>query len=158
MKFFVRPLLCAVGFVALLAAVGSTFASWLSTPSEWNPSDLARRITEEGRKSDELNRTSQILIRCNKGKTRVTQELIAGRLTLGEAIHHFHELELTRDRERGKNPSEQVSVEAEKVLSRCVIKWVRSSYDRTSPQCVQRVRELEQEYQRQFHKTADPHL
>ena len=93
--------LFALVCVALLAGFAVAFASWWGEAGgAWDVLGLGRRLVFEGRRQQELEAHDRAVVACLHGKYRVTEEVLAGRLTVEEAVEHFRRLEDARDETR----------------------------------------------------------
>jgi hypothetical protein len=81
-----RMLFFSFAFVGLVALAGRALALGNSQGGAW---EAARALLVEVRRSEALDARDAAIHRCNQGKQAVTEEVVAGRLSLAAAAERF---------------------------------------------------------------------
>ena len=141
-----RLLFFAFTFIALVALGGRALALWSGHSDAWV---LARQLLAEVRRSQALGAREEASRRYNRAKQAVTDELIAGRLSLAEAAERFAQLSELME---GPNPGIGSYKEpaGEQAVWRNVITWVSARVARGSSQQEAVLARLEAEYRARF--------
>jgi hypothetical protein len=122
MRAWPRLFLCAAACLALLTGFGWAFARWQGAAmADWDLSAAARSLLAEQRRDARLTARDAVSVRCVNGKRDVTAALLAGRLTLREAVAKFRLLDEEARADRGDPPRPSAGDEA--VLQN-VMNWV----------------------------------
>ena len=115
---------CCLGVLALGVVVFDP-ACLITFPDRWDP-DKRASMAEEIARNEQLDQQEAALRRQRQAKRRVAAEVIAGRLSLAEAIEQFRAL----DREWPELPSapqtaEELGISAEEWSGRDVLYFVQ---------------------------------
>ena len=141
-----RLLLFGTAFLALAAVGAHAVSLWCGRAGAW---ELARALLTEARRGEALDARDAVCRRYNEAKQAVTDEVIAGRLSLTEAAERFAQLGELFDADDGTLAAYKAPV-GEQELCGNVIVWVAASRaDPTSRQASVRAR-LEAEYRERF--------
>jgi hypothetical protein len=141
-----RFLLFGPALLALVAAAAHAVALWCGQADAWR---LARDLLAEARRGEALDARDAASRRYNEAKQAVTDEVIAGRLSLTEAAERFARLGESLDGDEGVIPRYKGPV-GEQALCGNVIVWVSASRpDGSGRQARVRAR-LEAEYRERF--------
>jgi hypothetical protein len=136
----------AVAIAGLLALGGGALAHGIGQVDTWG---LARFLLREVRRSEALDAREEASRRYSQAKHAVTDEVIAGRLSLAEAAERFAQLgELLdgNDTDIGK----YIQPDGEQALCRNVILWVSVTLGRGSGEQKAVLARLEAEYRQRF--------
>ncbi len=141
-----RLLAFACTFLALVALGGHALARWCGRAGSWQ---LARQLLTEVRRGEALDARDDASRRYNAAKQAVTDEVIAGRLSLTEAAERFAECGDLLDGQDGvlaryKGPA------GEQELCGNVIVWVEATLPRGSSELADVLAPLEAEYRQRF--------
>jgi hypothetical protein len=136
---FLRPAVVLAPFA--LALAGWCFASG---GPDWS---LARQLLREARQGEALERCDRTTRRCLLAKARVTEDVVAGGLTLDEAARRFGEITEALEENEGC-PPEVPAPGGEQGLCLNVLRWV-GQLPASSQQAAARAR-LEEEYRQRF--------
>jgi hypothetical protein len=151
MTTILRAGACAVVSGAVLV-VSCVLVSWLGGPSLL-PGDLPRvlkQLVEEMSRSDELNERNPYNARVMKGKEEVTQDVVAGRTSLPEAIARLRELyQLAADWRQNSGAGSQTADTSDEAVARNLLAWVRVAVVH-HPNRDEVLRRVEEEFHRAF--------
>jgi hypothetical protein len=141
-----RPSLFLFAFVGLLALAGRALALWHDQAGAW---EAARALLREVRRAEALDARDEATRRCNQGKQAVTEQVVAGRLSLAEAAERFAELGQLLDGHGGVVGAYKAPVGAQAVC-RNVITWVSAALPAGSSRRAAVLARLEAEYRALF--------
>jgi hypothetical protein len=142
-----RLVLGAVTGLTLVAVFG-VLGPW-SAGSERSLAGVVARLYRETVRGEALTRRDEAIRRCLEGKTQITNELLAGRLTLLQAAEAFRDCD---DKVKNSNEAGVGTyriAEDEEAVCRNVLIWATRAAARRGPQYQVVVRRLEDEL-RQF--------
>jgi hypothetical protein len=128
--------------VGLPSAFALSFSTWVEAEGGWETGAI---LVEESQRGQRLESQHDAVYRCVGNKGEITKDLLAGRLTLDEAVRRFHESEVCRNEQLGKEPPPLDSAR-EVVLLKCVINWARAIGRNGEPDQQRMVPVLEAEY------------
>jgi hypothetical protein len=149
-----RLLFFFIAFLGLVALGGRALARWSGQGETW---ELARWLLAEARRRDALDVREEATRRYNQSKQAVTDEVIAGRLSLTEAAERFAQFGELMD---GAGPSigRYVGADDEQALCRNVIVWASCALPRGSSQQTAVLDRLKAEYRERFGAAAPAEL
>ncbi len=139
----------------LTVCVVSAGACLLLALARWSAGDL-RTIVSQGRLDGALEQRLAACQRLTAGKSRAAAEVIAGRMTLRQAVERFVELNALVDdgNDDVVGPYQRVSGEEE--LWRNVLVWVQAElYTQRHPDAAAVLAPLRAEYRERFGRDPD---
>jgi hypothetical protein len=126
-----RTLRLAGAACAVLAAVAAGYCGYRAT---LDPAALPGRAAADGPAPDDLDVALAVLVQSEEAKAAVTEEVIAGRLSLAEAAARFRALEAGRPNRHCRAPQERFPGDSEgERLCREVITHVRTRLGAEDP-------------------------
>jgi hypothetical protein len=139
--------------VALTAGLAG-WCAWHVVPGRGPAHDLTRELLRERRREEVLERRQRLLELSNKAKSGVAAEVIAGRVTLAEAVRSFRDIDNARD-DGGDvlGPLRRPATEEGVYLS--VLSWVEAEL-RGDPRAATVLAPLKEEYRRRFGDVPSP--
>lgn len=141
-----RVLFFGCAFLGLIGLGGHALARWFGRADAWR---LASELLRETRRCEALDARDAVCRRYNEAKQAVTDEVIAGRLSLTEAAERFAQLGELFDADAGPLAAYKAPA-GEQALCGNVIIWVAASRaDPAGRQAEARAR-LEVEYRQRF--------
>lgn len=126
MNAFTRVCACAVILFTAVLFVGCFLVPWLGGPSLF-PKDLHElcvTFLEQSRKQESLDGRTRRLTSTIEDKRVVTDDLIAGRITLAQAIDQFRQLRDDLESLNVEPDNAPWSAVSDADLARNVIAWV----------------------------------
>jgi hypothetical protein len=128
MNTCLRLVLCAGALVALWIGLTFAAADWLSAMGldVWNLPELEQQLAQECQRDEALEGARVVLLRRIAQRRRVTQDLIAGRLTLLEATAEFRRLRRMTPDFLDRFHSLYPGATEEERVCRGLIAWVRA--------------------------------
>jgi hypothetical protein len=118
-----RLVLYALTAAVLFFAVGSGLASRLGRP---DVVEALRGILTEVRRAEELNAREEVSFRSFRGKQAVTRELVAGRLTLAEAVEQFRDLTRAHEGAMKELLAAYPTSTEDEAVCQSLLTWVRT--------------------------------
>jgi hypothetical protein len=91
MNRLLRATVCVLVLGLIIALTGFFVVPWLDGGAQ------RQRLRQEQVRSDALKKRYEAVLRCVEGKAEVTAEVVAGRLSLVEAIDRFRRLQALQD-------------------------------------------------------------
>jgi hypothetical protein len=150
-----RLALGAVTAVGLVAVFAHLAGAWGTVPAA-APEEAVRRLSEELRRREDLERRGQAVKTCNECKGRVADLVVAGEMTLLEAAHEFGRLHEASGSSLAGLRVQYPGAGDDEVLCRHVITRVHSQLSRRPAERAAVRARLEEELQRYLDGAAVP--
>jgi hypothetical protein len=147
MKPLLRVAVCGVVLGLVVALVGCVLVPWLGGPALFavDGPALCRLLWMEHVRGDALETRDEALRHCLAGKVEVTEEVIAGRLSLAEAIDRFRRLHALLDDGQDEVLGSTSPAGDDEEVARNVIRWVSHALNDQPSRRVEVVARLEKE-------------
>jgi hypothetical protein len=136
----------ALTTLGLLAAGGTAMALGFAQADTWG---LAQYLLKEARRSEALDLREEASRRYSQAKHAVTDEVIAGRLSLAEAAERFAQIGDLLDSNEA-DIGKYIQPVGEEALCRNVILWVSVNLPRASSKREAVLARLKAEYRQRF--------
>jgi hypothetical protein len=150
-----RLVLCALAGTVLFFAGSSGLAL---RPGRADLVAALRRVAEEFRRGEELDAREELALRSFRGKQAVTRELLAGRLTVGEAVEQFRALTRINDGLMKELLAAYPGSTEDEALCQSLLAWVRSQTRGDPGRRAALVARLEDEIRQHFGHPGAPAL
>jgi hypothetical protein len=134
---------------AALTAGLAGWCAWHVVPSRGPAHDLTCVLLREWRRDEVLERRQRLLELSNKARSGVAAEVIAGRVTLAEAVRSFRDIDDARDDDGGDVLRPLRSPATEKGEYLRALSWVKAEL-RGHPRAAIILAPLEEEYRQRF--------
>jgi hypothetical protein len=125
-----RPLRVTAWVLVLgltIALTGFVVVPWLGGPALFAVDGQApgHEMWQEQRRGEALDKRHAAVGRCLAGKAEVTEEVVAGRLSLAEAIDRFRQLEALRDEGPDEAPGtpSRLAADGDEKIAQNVLSW-----------------------------------
>jgi hypothetical protein len=145
----------AATLAAVLTAGLAGWCTWHVVPGRGPAHDLIRVLLREWRRDEVLERRQRLLELSKKAKSGVVAEVIAGRVTLAEAVRSFRDINNAREDDGGDilGPLQRPATEEGVYLS--VLSWVEAEL-RGHPRAATILAPLKEEYRQRFGDVPSP--
>jgi hypothetical protein len=151
MRALPRLVSCAAG-VALFLTFAVLALGWLG--SDQSLASAGNVLYRELQRGEALSGRDELVRRTLEGKTQITAELVAGRLTLPEAAAAFREWNETLDDGKGAWVAPYVTPADQEAVCRNVIVWAAQSTESDPERQAAVVGRLEEELRQFLHPGA----
>jgi hypothetical protein len=150
-----RLVLCALTGAVLLLAFGTALGLG---PGGSDPAEVFRRVVYELRRGEHLEAQAAVAIRCEEGKREVVRRILAGRLTLVEAVEEFRALGRMNEDGLKELLAAFPGSSEDEALCRSVIFWVAHAAADDPARRADLVARLKAEMRRHFGGAGAPPL
>ena len=140
---------------ALLTAGLAGWCAWHIVPGRGPAHDLIRVLLREWRRDEVVERRQRLLELSNKAKSGVVAEVIAGRVTLAEAVRSFWDINNAWDDDGGDVLGPLRRPATEEGVYLCVLSWVEAEL-RGDPRAAMILAPLKEEYRQRFGDVPSP--
>jgi len=154
MKNLTRLFAVALGCVVLVVGFVMAFATWWGGSSSLNIREVGQTLALEVQRRDALEQRDEAVLRCTRGKLKVTKALIAGQISLPDAVDQFRELQSAIPESDPRFVGNFRGPRNDEELYRNVLVWVENVMDREGAQRTDLLARLQGEMQTQLQRTS----